>query len=338
MKDLLKQRTTRSRAAALIRTLSAFIVIGTALGVSSAWAQSRVIRDIAYAEPGHAIQKLDLILPVNATSEPMPVLLFVHGGAWKHGDKQFSTKMLREYVDSKGIAAVSINYRLSGDAKWPAQLHDCKATVRWIRANADRYGFDSDRIVAWGTSAGAHLVSMLAVTPNDSKIDGNVGPNDSQSTHILAAIDFFGPVNLATMKEPKTPPGKQSPIDQLLGGDRVQLATLAKSASPIHHVSRGDSAFLIMHGTADPLVPQSESESLHQALKKAGVDSTLMIVPDAKHGFTDRVSRPIVEEFLDRMFHRRSLQEGQKPSTAKASPAAASKTKPYGNCLSELSP
>ena len=270
-----------------------------------ALAQSRLVRDISYAKSAHALQKLDLILPSNPQVKPAPVLLFIHGGAWKRGDKNFSTKMLRGYVESKGLAAVSINYRLSGDAKWPAQLHDCKAAVRWIRANAKKYNFDPERIVVWGTSAGAHLASMLAVTQNDSKLDGDIGPHTSEPTHVLAAIDFFGPADLATMKEPQTPAGKPSPIDQLLGGDRSKLTAMAKSASPIHHVSQGDAPFLIMHGSKDPLVPQSESENLHQALKQAGVDSTLVIIPDAKHGFPNRVSRPVVEKFLDRVFARK---------------------------------
>ncbi len=254
---------------------------------------TKVIRDLEYVKGGHERQKLDLYLPEKDASAPLPVIVWIHGGGWQGGSK--ANCPAAGFVP-QGYAVASINYRLSQHAKFPAQIEDCKAAIRWLRANAAKYHFDPDHIGVWGASAGGHLVALLGTTGDLKKWD--VGDNLNQSSRVQAVVDFFGPSDFRSIKG-----SAESPVSKLLGGPVPDNKEKAAEASPITHVAKGDPPFLIVHGDMDPTVAVSQSEQLAEALKKAGDDVTLKILPGAKHGgreFAAPETRTIIKDFFDK--------------------------------------
>ena len=167
----------------------------------------------------------------------------------------------------------SINYRLSQHAIFPAQIEDCKAAIRWLRANAAKYHLDADRIGVWGASAGGHLVAMLGTTGSVKELEGK-GGNLDQSSRVQCVVDWFGPSDLPTMGGSHDDPG--SPESRLIGGPVQENKEKARKASPLTYVSKDSAPFLIMHGDQDNVVPPGQSELLAEALKKAGVEVTLV--------------------------------------------------------------
>jgi acetyl esterase/lipase len=253
-------------------------------------AGTKVERDLAYGD--HERQKLDVYLP--AGDGPFPLVLWVHGGAWELGSKAGSNPALG--LLGHGFAVASTNYRLSRHAPFPAQVHDVKAAVRYLRANAKKYKLNPDKFGVCGASAGGHLVALLGTGGDVKEMEGDVGPRDV-SSKVHCVLDFFGPTDLARLSPPRA---KENPVTRLLGGAPADKRALAALANPITHVSKDDPPFLIVHGDADKLVPTSQSELLHEALKKAGVDSTLKVVPGAGHGngiFTPELHREYVAFF-----------------------------------------
>ena len=255
--------------------------------------------DISYVTNGHERQKLDLFIPANATNS-LPVIIWVHGGAWKGGSKE--NPMGRSYL-SRGYAVASINYRLSQHAVFPAQIEDCKAAVRWLRAHAKEYNLDPDRFAAWGASAGGHLVALLGTSGDVKSFD--VGENLDFSSRVQAVVDFFGPTDLTLMSKDAPPNGPidhdapDSPESLLIGGPVQANKEKAAKANPITYVSKDAPPFLIMHGDKDNLVPYQQSELLRDALKQHGVPVTLKIVEGAGHGFASKEINQQVQEFLD---------------------------------------
>ena len=148
--------------------------------------------DLPYADTGNPRHRLDLYLPKDRKREKLPVVVFLHGGAWLEGDKSVGAGPLMPLVRTGQYAGVSAEYRLSGEARWPAQIHDCKAAIRWVRANAARYGLDADRIGVWGESAGGHLALMLGVSGDVPELEGDIGPNRGVSSRVAAVANFFG--------------------------------------------------------------------------------------------------------------------------------------------------
>ena len=205
------------------------------------------------------------------------------------------------HVASGRYAAVSIGYRLSGEVSYPAPLHDVKAGIRWIRAHADQYGFDPDRICAMGASAGGHLTALVGTTNGSAEHAGALGSHDDQSSDVSCAIDLFGPTDL-TAATPSSRPSGAGPTSRaaFLGEADGSQSALARSASPLLQVDPGDPPFLIIHGTADPLVPYSDSVALDAALREAGVPSTLMTIEGGGHGdFFGPETTEQVRTFLD---------------------------------------
>lgn len=288
--------------------------------------RTNATRDIPYADTDDPAQRLDLYLPKNRIdSEELPVLVFIHGGAWRGGNKRAGAGRLAKYVASGRCAGVSVEYRLTDKATWPAQIHDCKAAVRWIRGNAGKYQLNPQRIVVWGTSAGGHLVSMLGTSSGVTELEGALGNHLKQSSRVTAVIDFFGPADLLTMNEGGSTMdhyAANSPESILVGGPVKQRVDAANSASPVHHVSPGDAPFLIMHGTKDPLVPHRQSERLHAALKQQGVSSTFISVEGGGHGFAGKSVDVAIERFLDLHFDGRG--SGPKSGKIAAQPKKGS--------------
>jgi len=249
----------------------------------------KIIRDLDFAATGNPRQTLDLLLPKDRSehAEPLPLIAFVHGGGWRSGDKRGGVRRVQPFVAGGDYAAASIGYRLSDEAQWPAQIHDCKAAIRWLRANSQRYGIDPDRIAVWGTSAGGHLVAMLGVTRDGEELEGDIGPHLGTSSEVACVVDFFGPSELLTMNEQGSAmdhdaPG--SPESLLVGGPIQDHPGRARNASPITWVSADDAPFLIVHGTEDPLVPYAQSAAFASALEAEGVPAVLLTVKGGGHG------------------------------------------------------
>jgi acetyl esterase/lipase len=265
--------------------------------------------DLAYAGTDNPRQRLDLYLPKNrGAARKLPVLVYVHGGAWQAGDKTQGRGQVMRFVENGTCAGVSVGYRLSQEARWPAQIHDCKAAVRWIKAHAGEHKLDAERIVVWGASAGGHLVAMLGTSAGVPEMDGKLGPDTDKDARVAGVIDFFGPTDFSKMNAQRPPGGMDhdsanSPESKLLGAPVQSAPDKVKSADPCTYTDAGDPPFLIVHGDKDPLVPHGQSELLQAALKKAGVTHEFYTVNDAGHGgFHDPGVPNRVEGFLRARF------------------------------------
>ncbi len=265
----------------------------------------RAFRDVAYVENGHVRQKLDLYLPEKSDA-PVPLLIWIHGGGWRAGSKEGCPPLRQGFVQ-RGYAVASLDYRLSGDAVFPAQIEDCKAAVRWLRANAGTYGIAPDRFGVWGSSAGGHLVALLG-TSGDEKIF-DAGARSDVSSRVQAVCDYYGPTDLTRMDAQAVPGARlkhdddQSPEACLIGGAVQANKDKAARASPVTYISTNAlPPFLIVHGDADPVVPFQQSKLLFDALKKAGGNVHLHCVKGAEHGkgFGGRDVTDGVAAFFDR--------------------------------------
>lgn len=258
-----------------------------------------VYRDLPYVTNGHQRQKADLYLP--GTGRNWPLIVWVHGGAFRMGSKE--DKVPRAYL-AEGYAVASINYRLSQHAVFPAQIQDCKAAVRWLRANAGQFGLDPHRIGAWGESAGGHLVAMLGTTGDANEFD--VGENLQESSRVDVVVDYFGPTDFLQMDEHRLPAGQihdtpDSPESELVGGPIQESKDRVAKANPITYVTPNAAPFLIVHGEADPLVPYHQSQLLEAALRTAGVPVLFYTVKGGGHGgFTDPKVPELTKAFLSK--------------------------------------
>jgi acetyl esterase/lipase len=252
---------------------------------------TRLIPAVPYAAiPGVRPLELDLYLPPESDG-PVPVVVFLHGGGWRLGSRHAAGPAYRgtsptpfERVAQAGIAVASVDYRLSGEAIWPAQLHDAKAAVRWLRARADELGVDPDRIAAWGESAGGHLAELLGLTGDDAALEGEIGLVGT-SSRVSAVVSWYAPSDLPrfaadTGADPTDPSTREA---HLLGAPVSEVPELAAEASPITHVSPGAPPFLLLHGAADRFIPCMQSERLYGALVEAGVEVELDVYEDADH-------------------------------------------------------
>jgi len=274
-------------------------------------AATRELRDIPYVSGGTDQQRLDLYLPPWRT--PTPLVVWIHGGGWEKGSKSFCmAKGLLAY----GYAAASIDYRFSSAAIYPAQIEDCKAAIRYLRAHAAEYGIDPKRIGVWGGSAGGHLVALLGTTGNIRDFD--VGENLGQSSAVQCVVDWFGPSDFLHWGATSTlrPENPDNPLTRLVGGPISTHQEAARRASPFYFVQRDSAPFLIMHGDHDTLVPLQQSEELNAALQKAGVESTLKVIPGAGHGgpgFKTAENLELIKDFLQKHLGDKSVTPGATP-------------------------
>jgi acetyl esterase/lipase len=258
-----------------------------------------VYRDLPYVTGGHEQQKLDLYLP--GTEEKLPLIIRIHGGAWFAGSKESENP--KDYLQD-GFAVASINYRLSQHAIFPAQIQDCKAAVRYLRANAQKYNLDPNRFAVWGESAGGHLAALLGTTGDVNEFD--VGENITVSSRVQAVVDYFGPTDFLQMEEHRLPDGMHhnspdTPESKLIGGNIADNPQKVAKANPITYVKKDAPPFLIIHGDKDPLVPHHQSELLEAALKKAGVPVTFYTVKGGGHGgFTDPNVPRLTKQFFEK--------------------------------------
>ncbi|WP_369252750.1 alpha/beta hydrolase fold domain-containing protein [Geodermatophilus amargosae] len=249
---------------------------------------------LTYAAPlGYRPLQLDVWVPPAAA--PSPLVVWIHGGAWMGGDRRHLPETLRpgqlfDALLEAGLAVATIDYRHALEAPFPAQLHDAKAAVRYLRAHADVLGVDAARVGVAGESAGGHLAALLALTAHRADLEGSQGVV-GWSSAVDVAVDWYGVADLSTMPRTTPPPHvveklppefATPPEDFLLRG--ADAATRA-DASPVTHVTPQAPPFLLVHGTTDRLVPFSQSEQLHAALTAVGAESRLVPVEGAEHVF-----------------------------------------------------
>jgi acetyl esterase/lipase len=267
----------------------------------------KVDRDLTYGRADGKDLLLDLYRPEKQDGK-LPVVVWIHGGAFRTGSKDDSQMGNVSWLPARGYAVASINYRLTHEAIFPAQIQDCKAAVRWLRASANSYGLDPAHIGAWGASAGGHLAALLGTSGGVQALEGASG-NLKESSRVQAVVDFFGPTDFLKMDAAALPGGQKhdpanSPESQLVGGPIQDNKDKVARANPITYVTRDSPPFLILHGDQDPLVPVNQSELLYDALKKAGVNVTFHKIVGAGHGgsqFGTPVVRAMVQMFFDQI-------------------------------------
>ena len=238
--------------------------------------------DLEYGRAGERILKLDMIRPKDQGEKVLPVIVNIHGGGWQSGSKEGGRPVLAAYAATGNYVVISVGYRLTGEAIWPAQIQDCKAAIRWIRANADKYHLDPKHIGAKGSSAGGHLVALLGVSGDVKELEGNNG-NPGVSSRIQCVVDFCGPSDFPNFLDQKGAGGKSSVI-KLFGGPPAEHPKEAKEASPLTWVTKDAPPFMIVHGTEDATVPFAQGESLAAALEKVKAPVTFIRVEGAGHG------------------------------------------------------
>jgi acetyl esterase/lipase len=237
----------------------------------------RKFLDVPYAHLSPA-QKLDIYLPDEGEG-PFPVIVSIHGGAFLGCDKSDAQIMPMLEGLKRGYAVVAVNYRLSGEAQFPALVQDGKAAVRWIRANAQRYHFDPDRIAAWGGSAGAYLATMLGVSTRVEELEDLTLGNPEQPSHVQAVVAWFSPTNFLKMDEQLAKSGfrpiagmehsaADSPESMLLGEQITKIPERVKAANPETYVTPSAPPFFLQHGTLDEVVPVQGSIHLAAKLQK----------------------------------------------------------------------
>lgn len=275
--------------------------------------------DLVYAKVNDLELRLDLYLPKvaaprasdateDARAAPGPLLVWIHGGAWRAGSK---STMPLGFLVARGYAAASVDYRLSPVARFPAQVHDIKAAIRFLRRRASEFGYDARRIGILGSSAGGHLAALVGVTNGHAELEGEIGDDLEISSDVQAIVDLYGPTNFHTILAQSTPHGLSVRVPAfklLLGGLPEDHPDLARLASPVEHVGRGDPPLLILHGDQDPQVPINQSHELDGAYQSAKLDVCFEVVHGAGHGgaaFFDAQRQARIARFLERTIRGR---------------------------------
>ncbi|MBN1482401.1 alpha/beta hydrolase [candidate division KSB1 bacterium] len=271
---------------------------------------SRRWLDVPYASLSPA-QKLDVYLPEEGDG-PFPVIVSIHGGAFRFGDK--ADGQLRPMLEglNRGYAVISINYRMSGEAHFPKAVHDVKAAIRWIRAHANDYFLHADKIALWGGSAGGHLSAMAGLTGGVAELEDLTLGYPEQSSRVQAVVDWFGPTDFLKMDEQLIASGmgkpdhneSESPESLYLGEKITEIPELVAKSNPETYITEDDPPFFIQHGTDDQLVPVEQSIYFAARLKEVlgGKKVTLELLPGVKHGgpaFESKENLAKVYVFLD---------------------------------------
>ncbi len=268
----------------------------------------RMERNISYVPGGDDAQKLDIYLPEKAADKPLPLVVHIHGGGWRAGSK-FPCPVTAMVLD--GYAVASIEYRFSQKAIFPAQIQDCQAAIRWLRAHSKEYNFDSEHLGVIGGSAGGHL-SALVGTSGGKKAFTPIGGNEEQSDRVQAVCDIFGPADFGTVVQQAADDKNvrnifhfntaSDPYSSLIG-TKLDDKPKTDAVSPVHYVSKDNPPFLILHGTHDALVPLAQSEQLAAALKEKGVAVWLQKLPGSGHG-GPAFAKPSITQLTHRFFDK----------------------------------
>lgn len=248
---------------------------------------------------------LDLYLPLG--KGPYPLIICVHGGGWDSGDKAFFPF---QHLVRSGFAVASINYRLSTQAAFPAQIIDCKLAIGWLRMHAGDYDIDPDRIGIWGVSAGGHLAALAGLTGDLA--EPSWGSTDRRVSNRVAAVcDWCGPADLISIfPQSGNSPGVADLVTKLLGTSPINNPALTREASPVFYSQSKVPPFFIMHGLKDPIVPSQQSRELDDHLKTIGADSTLILLKGANHGFYSQENEAKVIEFFNQTLRSKRVKLG----------------------------
>lgn len=254
---------------------------------------------VVYSSPvGFRPLQLDIVAPVGAIG--LPLVVWIHGGAFQMGSRWLLPEHMARAgffgaLARHGFVVASVDYRLSGEARWPAQIEDVRSAIRWLRQRAGELGADPERIAVWGESAGAHLAAMAGVLSGDGS-----------GADVAAVVDWYGPTQFALMDEQAPADSAMchddpdSPESRLIGAPVQEAPALVADASPLSYVRAGLPPFLIRHGRRDRLVAFGQSELLAAALSQAGVEVDFLPVEDAGHVFEGHPS-PVtfIDEAVD---------------------------------------
>lgn len=280
----------------------------------------RVVTDQVYSRVGGQGRLADLYIP---HGEPAPgVVLWLHGGGWRFGDRRLAPD-LAAFAARSGLAVISIDYRLSDEAKFPAQVEDVKTAIRWARSSAPRFGWNANQVGLWGSSAGGHLAACAALSSDQHFVTSE---HAGYSSFVQAVVDGYGPTNFGRIDSARAavpvgddaeslaighvlPAGHPESFESRLLGTPVSTSEReVRLADPVHYVRAGSPPFLILHGQADTLIPSAQSEYLFAALAAAGNDVTLVLFEKLKHGFFNHPK--LAEEDYGTRVVRRSMDHG----------------------------
>lgn len=283
-------------------TSALIVVFAVATASADDIAKDLVIdKDIVFGQGGKVDLKLDLYRQAAHVEDPdsrQPGLIVIYGGAWRSGNKE-TMRILCEQYARAGYVVAAITYRLFPEVQFPAPVEDCKCAVRWMRHNADKYRIDPNRIGAMGGSAGGHLAMMLGYMDDGDGLEGD-GGHEGYSSQVQAVVNYFGPFNL-TLHDWKDQ--DEHLLVDFLGGKIEEVPDAYKRASPSTYVDSDDAPTITLHGTADPLVPYSQAVLVDKVLKEKGVESELVPVEGAVHGWWGKDLQETQRrsiEFLDR--------------------------------------
>jgi len=274
-------------------------LLWSADGVRLEAVEPEVTKAIVFAKTEGRDLKLDLHRGVEPQQKVL--IVYVHGGAWKAGNRE---DMPLAGLVKRGFTVASVDYRLTGEAPFPANVHDIKAAIRFLRANADELKIQATQTGIIGSSAGGHLAALVGLTNGNAELEGNVGVHLDQSSSVQAVISLFGASNLTTILDQSTEHGlkvRVPALQQLLGGQPREKPELARQASPVFHVDAKDPPVLLVHGDADPQMPIQQSVELEKACREAGVPVRHVVIPAAVHGgevFYDEERTRLMDAFL----------------------------------------
>lgn len=285
----------------LSRWVRVLLTVGLCLPLAgAARGSARVVRNLEFARVGDTPLALDLYLPPTG-QKPLGLIVWVHGGAWRAGSRE-AVDLVK--LTERRWAVASVDYRLSPVAKFPAQVHDIKAALRYLRAHAAQHGYPPSRFVIAGSSAGGHLAALVGVTNGHAALEGEVGPHRGVSSDVQAIVSLYGASNLTTILAQSTPHGlsvRVPALELLLGGRPEAVPSLARLASPVFHVDAGDPPLLLLHGDQDHQMPINQSHELAGAYQKQGRPVELVVVHGAGHGgaaFTTDEQLERIDAFL----------------------------------------
>lgn len=247
--------------------------------------------NLAYVGDGNTRHLLDLYVPDGATT-PVPLIIWIHGGGWQNGDKTLGPNSFQLRYARNGYAVASLNYRLSSEAIFPAQIHDVKAAIRWLRANSSTYGIDPTKFGVWGSSAGGHLAALAGTSNDVDDLEGTLGERNA-SSRVQAVVDWYGPTDFLLMdSQLKANPAcgfgnhdaANSPESLLVGCSIQTCPQAVQRANPLTYASIDDPAFFIEHGSVDCTVPDGQSNILLSRLSGLGLNATFTSLIGAGHG------------------------------------------------------
>lgn len=289
----------------LFRSLLCVVGLGVCLFAAAAARAADIVveENVTYGKGGSSELKLDIARPTG--DGPFPAIVFIHGGGWYQGSRERYRDMIREAAE-RGYVAATISYRLmkfdqekkettTAEPRFPAQIHDAKAAVRWLRANADKYRLDADRIGVTGESAGGHLSLLVGLTDAKADLEGS-GGNPDQSSRVHAVVNVFGPTDMAKCYETSS----VAWIFRLfMGGTPDEVPAVYQAASPVTYVSSDDPPVLTIHGDKDALVPIAQARLLDEKVKAAGAEHTLLLLKGQGHGFQGPAKQKATDALWD---------------------------------------